>query len=120
MHSKDISEYSSVQRWMGSGTGDPIQARLRQQAVDVLTRFCAHQNTDPDTMIAAASKDRHVKNEFMRALKDWIKSYANNERKRHDAENVVRSFFIANGLRVITKPYLDVYNRNRPDSGGAP
>ena len=118
MRSKEISGYATVQRWMGSGTVDPISARLRRRALDVLMRFCAHQNIDPDAMIAAASMDRHVKNDFMRALKDWVKTYANNERERHDAENAVRSFFIANGLRVITKPYLDVYNR--PGSGGAP
>jgi hypothetical protein len=47
----------------------------------------------------------------MRSLKQWVKTYASEGRERHEAENAVRSFFIANGMRVIAKPFRDVYHK---------
>jgi hypothetical protein len=96
---------------MGSATADPIRARLRRRELAVLSEFCAHQRSDPDTIISSALADRDVKNEYMRSLKQWVTTYAAEGRDRHEAENAVRSFFIANGMRVIAKPYRDVYTR---------
>jgi hypothetical protein len=96
---------------MGSATTDPIRARLRRRELVVVADFCAHQQSDPDTMIAKATANREIKNEYMRSLKAWVRTYAAEGRERHDAENAVRSFFIANGMRVIAKPYSDVYHR---------
>jgi len=111
LNGKPLSDYSSVSCWMGSAGTDPIRARLRRRELAVLTDFCNHQQVDPDTMIATATADRDVKNGYMRSLKQWVKSYAPEGRERHEAENAVRSFFICNGLRVIAKPYRDVYHR---------
>jgi hypothetical protein len=97
---------------MGSKPLTPIQIRLWQRNLKVLADFCENQKSDPDAIIAAAA-NRECKNNFMRALKNWIKTYESAEERRHDAENTVRLFFITNGLRVITKPYSDVYNRPR-------
>jgi hypothetical protein len=96
---------------MGSKSMDLIRATWRRRNLQVLADFCLHQKTDPDVMIAAAAASREVKNEFLRALKNWIKANIKDEGNRHEAENAVRSFFIVNGLRVITKPYSDVYHR---------
>ena len=106
---RELTEYKTVQLWM-AGPVDSMQARLRRHNLRVLSDFCVHRNIDPDAMIAAAAT-RDAKNDFMRVLKNWVKTYVTDERDRHDAENAVRSFFIANGLRVITKPYSDVYHR---------
>ena len=48
----------------------------------------------------------------MRSLKQWVAEIRPGRPRRHEAENAVRSFFIANGMRVIAKPYRDVYHRN--------
>jgi len=102
---------------MGSASSDPIRARIRKRELVVLTDFCEYQQTDPDTMISTAQADRNVKNEYMRSLKQWVAKYAPEGRERHEAENAVRSFFIANWMRVIAKPYSDVYQRNLSGTG---
>ena len=114
---KSLSDYSSVACWMGSAATDPIRARIRRREIVVLADFCEYQQKDPDTIIAGARADRDVKNEYMRSLKQWVAKYAPEGRERHEAENAVRSFFIANGMRVIAKPYRDVYNRNGSGNG---
>ncbi len=45
----------------------------------------------------------------MRHLKRFVKTLTPNPTLAHDYENIVRSFFINNGARVVTKPYPDVY-----------
>jgi hypothetical protein len=112
VNGREIIDYTTVQRWMGSKSVDPIQATWRRRNLQVLADFCLHQKTDPDAMIIAAANQDN-RNDFMRSLKKWIKIYENSEDRRDDPENAVRSFFIGNGLRVLTRPYLDVYNRSR-------
>jgi len=112
LNGKPLTDYSSVACWMGSASTDPIRARIRRRELVVLEAFCAEQRNDPDTIIAAARADRHVKNEYMRSLKRWVADYAPDGRERHEAENAIRSFFIANGMRVIAKPYRDVYDKS--------
>jgi hypothetical protein len=117
LNGKPLTDYSSVACWMGSASTDPIRARIRRRELAVLADFCAQQQKDPDTIIAAARADRDVKNDYMRSLKKWVTTYAAEGRERHEAENAVRSFFIANGMRVIAKPYSDVYHRNGSEIG---
>lgn len=117
LNGKPLTDYSSVACWMGSAATDPIRARIRRRELVVLEAFCDHQQNDPDTIIAAARANRDVKNEYMRSLKQWVAKYAPEGRERHEAENAVRSFFIANGMRVIAKPYSDVYHRAQSEIG---
>jgi hypothetical protein len=49
----------------------------------------------------------------MRRLKRFVKTLTTNPTLAHDYENIIRSFFINNGARVVTKPYPDVYNRTQ-------
>jgi hypothetical protein len=112
LNGKPLTDYSSVACWMGSASTDPIRARIRRRELVVLADFCEYQQDDPDTIIATARASRDVKNEYMRSLKQWVAKYADEGRERHEAENAVRSFFIANGMRVIAKPYSDVYRKS--------
>ena len=112
LNGKPLTDYSSVAAWMGSVSTDPIRARIRRREIVVLEAFCAAQHADPDTIISEARADREVKNEYMRSLKKWVSTYAPEGRERHEAENAIRSFFIANGMRVIAKPYQDVYRKS--------
>jgi hypothetical protein len=108
----DLPGYASVQRWIGADPPiDPIETRLRKRKLDVLAAFCAHQGLDPDAMVEESHSSRTVKNNHMRDLRKWIPTYVEGERARHDAENVVRAFFMTNGLRVLAKPHPDIYHR---------
>jgi hypothetical protein len=108
----DITSYATVKLWTGAVASDPIAARLRRREQKVLADFCAHTGKDPDALIAESTSERDTKNDYMRTLKRWVPTYATDERARHEAENAVRSFFMANGLRVITKPFADVYRKS--------
>jgi len=83
-----------------------LSEREWAERLDVLARFCAEVSIDPDRMIAQARSDRDVKNELMRRLRRFAADlHGSGSRPAHDAENVVRSFFIHNGARVFVRPY---------------
>jgi hypothetical protein len=74
--------------------------------LDMLGRFCRAVSASPDRMIAEARADRAAKNVYMRRLRRFAADlHAPGSRAAHDAENVVRSFFIHNGARVFVRPY---------------
>jgi hypothetical protein len=76
------------------------------ERLGVLADFCAVVATEPDRMIAESRADRAAKNEYMRRLRRFAaERHPPGSRAAHDAENVVRSFFIHNGARVFVRPY---------------
>jgi hypothetical protein len=79
--------------------------------LQVLRQFCESEGKDPDTMIAEARSERADKLDYMRHLRKFVKTLSPNPTLVHDYENIVRSFFINNGARVVTKPYSGVYQR---------
>lgn len=112
MKADELVGYASVQRWIGANSPiDPFEARLRTRKLDVLAAFCAHQGLDPDAMVEESHSSRTVKNNHMRDLREWVSGYAEGARATHEAENVVRAFFMTNGLRVLAKPFADIYHR---------
>ena len=82
----------------------------------VVQEFCKAEGKDPDEIIAEARGDRAEKIDYMRRLKRFVKTLTANPTVAHDYENIIRSFFINNGVRVVTKPYPDVYNRTQQDA----
>lgn len=115
---QDLRAYRTVQKWV-----DVVNQNyhLSEQEwvgrLDLLREFCLSENTDPDTMIAEARSDRADKLDYMRRLRRFVGELTTNERLAHDYQNIVRSFFINNGARVIAKPYSDVYRRDAPPTG---
>lgn len=104
----DIKSYTSVQKWVANvnryyNLSDEEWASRLQ----TLTDFCRTESTDPDMMIAEALAERSEKIDYMRRLKKFAREQASNPRVAHDLENIVRSFFIHNGARVVTRPYTD-------------
>ena len=79
----------------------------------VVQQFCEAEGKNPDEIIAEALSDRAGKIDYMRRLKRFVKTLTANPTLAHDYENIIRSFFINNGARVVTKPYPDVYNRTK-------
>jgi hypothetical protein len=105
----DIKSYVTVQKWIANVnryynlSDEEWVGRLR-----MLVDFCKFEETDPDTMIAEALAEKSEKIDYMRRLKKFVKEQSADPRIAHDLENVVRSFFIHNGARVVVRPYADV------------
>ena len=99
-------DYATIQGWM-SKVNDMFHLSDEEWSarLDILGDFCSEIETDPDQMIAAARSSRDAKNEYMRRLKHFVRERYHGKRSAHDAENVVRSFFIHNGARVFVRPY---------------
>jgi hypothetical protein len=80
-----------------------------EERLTVLWSFCESLGKDPDTIIKEALDERGSKLDYMRHLKRWANDQAKGPQATHELQNVIRSFFINNGARVLTKPYPDVY-----------
>ena len=108
----ELRDQETVKRWIAN-----VDARFHlsecewQERLTILAEFCADQGMDPDAIIAEARADRAQKINHMRRLRHWVAAAGLDDRRAHDRQNVIRSFFINNGARVITKPYPDVYRR---------
>jgi len=102
----ELCQYSTVKQWVSRV--DEMFSLSEQEwseRLGVLGDFCAAVMTDPDRMIAESHASRDTKNEYMRMLKRFVRERFTSPRAAHDAENVVRSFFIHNGARVFVRPY---------------
>lgn len=113
----DVQAYRSIQLWM-----DVVNKMYHlseaewEGRLQVVQQFCEAEGKDPDEIIAEARGDRAEKIDYMRRLKSFVKTLTPNPILAHDNENIIRSFFINNGARVVTKPYPDVYNRTQRDT----
>lgn len=101
-----LRDFDTVQRWIENvNRYYNLTDREWVGRLQVLDEFCTDVRTTPDQIIAESLQDRGVKNEYMRRLKRFVRERHGEERAAHDAENVVRSFFIHNGARVFVRPY---------------
>lgn len=105
----DIKSCATVQKWIANVnryynlSDEEWVGRLQ-----MLADFCRVEEKDPDSMIAEALAEKSEKVDYMRRLKKFAKEQSTNPRTAHDLENIVRSFFIHNGARVVVRPYGDV------------
>ena len=110
----DVQAYRSIQLWM-----DVVNKMYHlseaewEGRLQIMQQFCEAEGKDPDEIVAEARGDRAEKIDYMRRLKRFVKTLTPNPMLAHDYENIIRSFFINNGARVVTKPYPDVYNRTQ-------
>jgi hypothetical protein len=110
----DFRTYRSIQLWM-----DVVNKMYHlseeewRGRLHIVQQFCKTEGKDPDEIIAEARSDRAEKIDYMRRLKRFVKTLTANPTQAHEYENIIRSFFINNGARVVTKPYSDVYNRTQ-------
>lgn len=102
--------YSSVQHWIEVvNARHGLSQRDWDERLTVLSSYCDSLGKDPDTIIQEALDERDTKLDYMRHLRRWANDQARGLQATHELQNVVRSFFINNGARVLTKPYPDVY-----------
>jgi hypothetical protein len=103
---KNLRDSPVVRKWISKvDEMYPLSDDEWATRLGVLDEFCSATGTDPDRMIADSLASREAKNEHMRQLKRFVRARNPDARAAHDAENVVRSFFIHNGARVFVRPY---------------
>jgi hypothetical protein len=113
----DFRNYKTVQRWLEEPAGRGFQPVREDPTAkcEVLEKFCAHIGIDPDTLIATCTDliptGKAERNVQLKALKTWIKAQELPDTKATKMENQIRGFFIKNGIKVMTRPYADVYRR---------
>jgi hypothetical protein len=111
----DLRDYKTVQRWLepGSARGFQPVPEDPQAKLAVLAEFCAHIGVDPDTLIATCTDliptGQAQRNQHLKSLKQWVAAQNLPDGKATRMENTVRGFFIKNGIKVMTRPYADVY-----------
>ena len=104
----DLKSYASVQKWITNVNGYyDLSDEEWTGRLQMLADFCQSEEQDPDVMITYALADKGEKIDFIRRLKKFVKTQTTNPRLGHDMENIVRSFFIHNGARVVTRPYRE-------------
>lgn len=83
----------------------------RQRRLQLMSQYVQHVGVDPDAIVVRSRADPKDKNQFLKQLVAWAAALPGSDKSRHDAENTIRSFFMRNGFRVVTRPYADVYKR---------
>ena len=114
---EDLRDYQTVQKWLEVPAGRGFQPVREDPAVKVavLAEFCAHIGVDPDTLIATCTDliptGKAERNKHLKSLKVWIAGQQLSDSKATKTENTIRGFFIKNGIKVMTRPYSEVYRR---------
>lgn len=114
----DFRNYKTVQRWLEEPPGRGFQPVREDPTakLEVLEKFCAHIGVDPDTLIATTTDlvptGQAERNKQLKALKQWIKAQELPDAKATKWENHIRGFLIKNGVKVLVRPYADVYRRS--------
>jgi hypothetical protein len=105
-----------VKRWLESAKLDSQPAIEQESRVRVLTQFCNHQGKDPQTMIEAVLRGGAEDGQYTIAIKarreldEAINAFGDtlglSLHQNITAGNVVRSFFIHNGVQMQGRPSL--------------
>ena len=108
-----LKQYPSVARWIELTQDSSLRpARDWNRRLGYLSGFCESKGIDPDTLIKESLSDGKAKNGHLRDMKQWVASLPGSDRDRHEAENMIRHFFMKNGMRMMVKPFADVYKRS--------
>jgi hypothetical protein len=116
----DLLDYRTVQTWLAEPPKRGFQPVRQDPAakVAVLAEFCAHIGVDPDTLIATCTDlvptGKTERNKHLKSLKGWVNAKQLPDSKATKLENTIRGFFIKNGIKVMTRPYSEVYRRETP------
>jgi hypothetical protein len=119
----DLREYKTVQKWLEDRqTGFQPVREDPEKKLAVLRGFLDHIGVDPDTLIATSTDlepgGTKTRNAHLKTLKVWVAGQDMSESAKTRTENLVRGFFIKNGIKVMTRPYSDVYRRS-PGAAGS-
>ncbi len=100
-----IEGYASVRAWREDyvRTWGPTDQELPQR-LRVLERFCAFVEKDPDAMIGECLREvdegKRIRAKARRRYMNAIRQFEEEQASGRTAGNVVRSFFIHNGVAM--------------------
>jgi hypothetical protein len=102
----DLKSYASVQRWI-ENVNKYYQLPDEEWGprLEALAVYCERAGKNPDAIIQDALEVKGSKPDFMRLSKQVAKEVKGDGREAHDWDGYIRSFFIHNGARVVTRPY---------------
>lgn len=108
-----FKQYKSVARWIELTTDSSLRpARDWDKRLGYLSAFCEVRGVDPDVLVKESLSDNGAKNDHLREMKKWVATLPGSDRDRHEAETMLRHFFMKNGMRMLVKPFADVYKRS--------
>lgn len=118
----DLREYKTVQKWLEEKPmGFQPVKEDPEKKLALLQAYLDHIGVDPDTLIATSTDlvptGSKVRNGHLKSLKVWVSGLEMSESGKTRTENLIRGFFIKNGIKVMTRPYSDVYKRGPGDLG---
>lgn len=118
----DLREYKTVQKWLEERpTGFQPVREDPEKKLAVLKGYLDHIGVDPDTLIATSTDllptGSKTRNAHLKSLKVWVGQQNLSASQATRMENLIRGFFIKNGIKVMTRPYSDVYKRGPGDLG---
>jgi hypothetical protein len=104
----DLRSYAAVSRWIDNvNRYYNLSDQEWAERLATLGQFCERVGKDPNEVIREALDEKGAKVDFMRTVKKIAREVTADDRAAHDWDNVVRSFFIHNGARVVVRPYED-------------
>ncbi len=107
----EVSEQESVRRWLSAHAShwddDPSDAEVRRK-LDVLARFCAFAEEEPDSLVASLFRRTPEgprirakrRREVMALIDRFEREVGGDARQARVAGNVVRSFLVHNGVAL--------------------
>lgn len=102
----DIKSYATVQKWIANvNRYYQLTDAEWEERLAALRTFCERVGSDPDTLIEEARENKERKVDLMRTLRKIAHQAAAGAQAAHDWDNIVRSFFIHNGARVVVRAY---------------
>ena len=118
----DLRDYKTVQKWLEEKPmGFQPVKEDPEKKLALLQAYLDHIGVDPDTLIATSTDlvptGSKVRNGHLKSLKVWVSGLDMSESAKTRTENLIRGFFIKNGIKVMTRPYADVYKRGPGDLG---
>lgn len=102
----DLRRFPSVARWIENvNKYYALPAEEWAPRLEALRVYCDRAGKDPDAIVREATEVQGTKPDFMRLSKKVAKELHGESREAHDWDGYIRSFFIHNGARVVTRPY---------------
>lgn len=105
-----VNEYSSVKRWLNQVFADGVRSKATESLyLHFLRRYCKFASKNPDELIAERDEHLQSRNELVRRQhEDLLVNFRNHLEKEDGlarssvvtASNVVKSFYVANYLRL--------------------
>jgi hypothetical protein len=103
---KPIAEYAAVQTWRHGLTEQWDEEPEMEARLEILSAFCDSAGAEPDAMIAECTREvesgKRIRIKARREYSEKIAAFqttaAGTPRDQMKAGNVVRSFFIHNGI----------------------